>query len=458
MLAECEVKPEVFDGITERLMEFAEPYLDSFCRNEQKQHAQRYLGGLLSEVARKNAESIAYHYDEGRKGLQHFLGSSPWDERPLVSVLVRQVGEDLAEEDGVLVFDPSGFPKKGNHSVGVARQWCGRLDKVDNCQVGVYLAYASRQEYALVDVRLYLPETWAEDGERRGACGIPEELEFQTRHQLALEMLAEHGERLPHAWITGDDEMGRPIDFRRELRGLNEQYLLAVPSNTNIRDLEATPPPWSGRGGKPKAPFQRVDRWRALRSDPDWTELEVRDGEKGPLRVEVTHTRVVVRQEGRVEQTEEVLVVIRTFEADGQTKHDYYLSNASAETPRAEFARVAKAEHRVEDSLKRAKGEAGLADYEIRTWRGWHHHQALSLVATWFLTREARRGQQLTPAITVPQIRVGLAALLYQASGPITGERLSRYAQRRLVRNEMARFYHWKGSQRLAPLRVEQRR
>jgi heme-degrading monooxygenase HmoA len=210
-------------------------------------------------------------------------------------------------------------------------------------------------------------------------------------------MLQEHGHQLPHAWIAGDDEMGRPYWFRRRLDRLDEQYLLAVPSNTLVRDLEVDPPPYCGRGRKPNRPWTRVDRWAASRTTGDWTEIDVRDGAKGPLIVDVVKRRVVARTDKRQEGHEEVLVVIQYKDRDDHNvvKTDYYLSNASPATQLAEFARVAKAEHRIEECIQRAKSEAGLADYQVRNWKGWHHHQVLSLIATWFLVTEARRGKKM---------------------------------------------------------------
>ena len=299
----------------------------------------------------------------------------------------------------MLVFDPSAFPKHGSASVGVQRQWCGRLGKVESCQVGVYLAYVARADHALVDVRLYLPETWATDRSRRKRAGVPEGERFRTRHELALDMLGESGPALPHAWVAGDDEMGRSSAFRQALRDRHERYLLAVPSNTLVRDLGATPPPYTGRGRRPVVPFARVDRWVAARPADAWATADVRDGEKGPLAVQVLTARVQARTDRRRTGPEEVLVVVRAEQGDGMWKLDYYLSDAPAGTAVSEFARVAKAAHRVEECLKRAKGEAGLADYEVRTWRGWHHHRALSLIATWFLAVEARRGKKDDPRV-----------------------------------------------------------
>ena len=303
------------------------------------------------------------------------------------------MGRELGGPDGVLVLDPSAFPKKGDASVGVQRQWCGRLGKIDNCQVGVYLAYVGPSEHALVDVRLYLPKEWANSKRRRQKAGVPDSLRFRTRHELILEMLDERGPLLPHAWISGDDELGRCSWFRQELRSRDEHYLLAVPSNTAVRDLSAPEPLYAGRGRRPVVPFIRVDRWCTALPEAAWQTIEVRDGEKGPVVVQGIRKLVQARTEGRPSDLAEFLVVFRERQGDGTWKHDYLLADAPLDTPLAEFARVFKAQHRIEECLQRAKGEAGLADYQVRTWKGWHHHQTLSLLAAWFLTQETRRGK-----------------------------------------------------------------
>ncbi|MDB5308263.1 MAG: Mobile element protein [Gemmataceae bacterium] len=314
----------------------------------------------------------------------------------MVSVLAEHVGRAIGESDGVLVFDPSGFAKKGTNSVGVARQWCGRLGKVENCQVGIYLGYVSRRDHALVDFRLYLPKEWARDRKRCRKAGVPSEVRFQTRHGQALEMLDEQGPRLPHAWVSGDDEMGRSSRFRQGLRARGEHYLLAVPSNTLIRDQEAEPPADTGQGRRPRVPFGRADRWVGALPETAWTKIAVRDGEKGPLETEAMCRRVQARA-GRKVGPEEILFVTRGRRADGIFKHDYYLSFAPEGTSLAEFARVAKAEHEIEESIKRGKSQAGLADDQVRNGMGWHHHQTLSLIGAWFLSEETRRGGKKRP-------------------------------------------------------------
>ena len=395
VLAECRVSPAVFNGMMERLVNFAAPFVERLCRPEQREHARTYLQGLLSDLRRKNAEAIAYRHDEDRQGLQTFIGTAPWNHQPLLDELARQVGQELGEPDGILVFDPSAFAKKGKHSVGVARQWCGRLGKQENCQVGVFLGYVSGKEHGLVDMRLYLPKEWTKDRPRLRAAGVPrQERRFRTRHELALEMLQSKGPLLPHAWIAGDDEMGRPAWFRRKLADRGERYLLAVPSNTTIRDLEAEPPAYRGHGRRPKVPFQQLGKWCESLPANAWTRLKVRDGTKGPIEVEIVCRRVRAKIDRKV-GPEETLVVIRSLDEEQQVKTDYHLSSASAETPLVEFARVANGEHRIEECIKRGKSETGMAQYQARNWRGWHHHITLCLIAAWFLLCETRRGKKM---------------------------------------------------------------
>ncbi len=396
---DAEVSRGLLRGVMPRLEAFLKPFVAALRTVEQRTNARHYVSGLMSDLDSKDVESIAYLHDRERQGLQKFIGQSDWDHRPLLAELARQVATALGQANGVLVFDPSAFPKQGTASVGVKRQWCGRLGKIDNCQVGIYLGYVSDRDHALVDFRLYLSKEWANRKRRRNKAGVPAEIRFRTRHELMLEMLDERGPLLPHAWIAGDDELGRSSWFRQELRSRHECYLLAVPSNTLVRDLTVPDPPYSGRGPRPKVPFVRVDRWCAAVAEGAWQTIAVRDGEKGPVVTQVVRRLVQARTEGKPSEVAEFLVVFRERQGDGTWKHDYLLSCAPLATPLGEFARVFKAQHRIEETLKRAKGEAGLADYQVRRWEGWHHHQTLSLLATWFLTQETRRGKNPDPRV-----------------------------------------------------------
>ena len=261
--------------------------------------------------------------------------------------------------------------------------------------------YVSRRGHAIVNVRPYLPEEWAKDRARRDEAGVPKGVKFQTRHALALEMLDECGDRLPHGWVAGDDEMGRPGQFRRDLHAMNERYLLAVPSNTLARDQEVPPPEYSGKGRHPKVPFIRVDAWRAGRPEGSWGRVEVRDGEEGPLVVEALRRRVRARSETGGEGPDELLFITRVLQSDQTYKVNYYLSNAAADVALSELARVSKAGHRIEECFERAKGEAGLGDYQVRNWPVWHRHQGLALLAAWFLMEETRRGKNPDPRADV---------------------------------------------------------
>lgn len=403
---DAELDSKALAGAMARLGRFARSFLESLGRKENRENGLIMLKGLMSDLKRKNVESIAYRHGKDRRGLQRFVGQGAWEDAPLVEELSGQVGRKLGEADGVIIFDPSGFEKCGDRSVGTGRQWLGRFGKVDNGQVGVYLAYATRKEYALCNARLFLPEDWAEDAERRQKAGVPEDVEFKTRHQLCLEMLDQSGPHLPHQWIAGDDELGRPTWFRRELRRRGEGYVLAVPSNTSVRDLERTPA-YSGHGRPPKGPFESVCVWAERLTPEQWTSIDVRDGEKGPQVLRLATCRVLARTErGKRGSGQEELLIVTRRRAGSGWRYDYYLSNAEPDTPLAELARVVDAEHRVEDCFRRAKSEAGMADYEVRTWAGWHHHMTLSMLAAWFLTLETLRGKKIAPGA-------------YSAHGPI---------------------------------------
>jgi SRSO17 transposase len=376
------------------------PFVKIFQGQVAEQHAKTYVCGLLSNLARKNVESIAYRFGHSRLPLQAFIGWEEWDEEPLRAELRNQVKRHLGQGDGVLVFDPSGFAKSGRESVGVARQWCGRLGKVDNCQVAIYLGYVSRKGHTLVDQRLFLPKEWTKDKARLDKAGVPKASRaYRTRHQLALEMWAKNGAGLPHGWMSGDDEMGRPYGFRRRLATVGERSVLAVPSNTAMRDLETEPPEYRGQGRRPRPPWQSVEAWSHSLGEEAWRRIDVRDGRKGPLVVEAVKRRRMSRTHRRQPGEEELLVVIRYRDRAQQevVQVASSLSNATPEPPVWECARVAKAEQRIEECMQRSKSEAGWADDEVRNWTGWQQHQTLSFLATWFLVRETARGKTMDP-------------------------------------------------------------
>jgi SRSO17 transposase len=319
LLRDCIVSPDVFSPMVDRLGEFVVPYQHALEAAAGQHHVHRYLAGLLSHLNRKNAETIAALVDVERQVLQDFIGTAPWDHRPLITVLVGQVADRLSEPEGVIAGDPSSFPKRGTHSVGVKRQWCGHRGKVDNCQVGVFMGYVSGHEHALLDFRLSLPEDWARDEQRRQACHVPKEVRYRTRQEQCLEMLDAWGAQVPHGWVVGDDELGRHTRFRQQLRARGERYILGVPCTTTVRDLKAPLPAYQGRGRRPKAPWHSVTQWRQSLSPTAWTRLRVRDGEKGPVAIEMGTRRVQTRLERKRTGPDEWLVVTRRPRADDRT-------------------------------------------------------------------------------------------------------------------------------------------
>jgi SRSO17 transposase len=389
LLNDATVSPDTVRDCTDRLTDFLQRYLPKFYRTEQRENATLVIRGLLSGLERKTCEPIAIEAGLPRKPIQFFVGAGQWDDEAVMAELRLHVREELAEPEGVVVIDPSAFPKKGTESCGVARQWCGRLGKVDNCQVGVFLAYAAKAGYAPLDRQLYLPEDWANDEARRAKCHVPPEVNFQEKWRIALDLLDRSLPGLPHGWIVGDDELGRAAEFRAALRRRPERYVLDVPCNTTVRDLERRRPPRkkAGVGRKREVPFQRADVWAARQPESRWERITLRGGEKGPLVVDAMSVRVRAKQDGRI-GPEERLVVIRPV---GESRIDYALSNAGPEVPLAEVVRAQRQRHRIEEVFEAGNGEAGLDHYEVRSWVGWHHHMTLSLVALWFLCLERRR-------------------------------------------------------------------
>ena len=390
LLADATVSTEAVRDCRAHLARFLNRYLPSFYREEQRGHAAAFVRGLLSGLERKSVEPIARQAGIPRKNLQMFVGQGAWDDQAVGSEMRRHVAQELGEPAGVIVLDPSGFPKKGDDSCGVARQWCGRLGKIDNCQLGVFLAYVSSKGHAPLDRRLYLPKDWAEDPARRQACHVPEEVAYQKTWEIAADLLARSGAEVPHGWVVGDDEFGRASEFREWLRERGERYVLDVPCNTTIRDPEGDRPAKKpGRYGKRReVPFCRADTWAANLPADRWTKLTIREGTKGPLVVEAVAAPILARRDRRVGD-EERLLVIRTVGPVPEVT--YALSNAAAEVPLAELVGVRSQRHRVERVFQEAKGEVGLSHYEVRSWVGWHHHVTLSLLALWFLILERRR-------------------------------------------------------------------
>lgn len=388
-LGAVDVDPEALVPMLDDLQQFLQPYLRLCGRTQVRENADRAIRGLLSNIQRKSAERLAEFNGQPRRAMQRFIGAGPWKDAPFIDLLCSQVGEEIGEAAGVLIVDPTSFVKKGDNSVGVKRQWCGRLGKRENCQVGVFLSYASKQAQTLVDYRLYLPKEWATNKARREACYVPKDVKFCKAWQLADELIANRSATTPHKWVLGDEEFGRASEFRDRLASRDERYMLDVPSDVHLRILGQRV-----RRGRRPDPIPARDWVGTLHEKRDWKLFTIRDGTKGPLQVEVAWTKVVTNRKPRTKKgdwsREEVLLVVRTLGQQPQTK--YLLSNAdSSKITQPEMVQAACTRWRVEDCFERAKGEVGLHHYEVRSWTGWHHHMTLGLIALWFLTLQHRK-------------------------------------------------------------------
>ena len=391
-----DVDPEDLAPMLDDFQAFVQPYLRLFGRTQVRENAERAIRGMLSDIPRKSAERLAEFNGQPRRAMQRFVGAGPWKDAPFIDRLCSEVGQEIGLADGVLIVDPTSFVKKGDDSVGVKRQWCGRLGKTENCQVGVFLSYASKEGQTLVDYRLYLPEEWADDKARREACYVPKEVMFRTSWELADELITNRSASLPHSWVLGDEEFGRVGEFRDRLGARGERYMLDAPSDVHVRILGQ-----GARRGRRPDPIPARD-WVSELKDRDWAVFTIRDGTKGPIQVQAAWTKVATNKKPGTKKgdwsREEVLLVVRTLGQQPQTK--YLLTNADSKTvPLPVMVQAACTRWRIEDCFERAKGEVGLHHYEVRSWTGWHHHMTLGLIGLWFLTLQHRKLRKRFPPL-----------------------------------------------------------
>jgi len=384
---------------------FLKRYAPLFGRDEAQEHAHRFVQGLLLGGDRRSAENIAESI-EGCvvRSVQKFLGQSPWSDDRLVEQLQGHVAEDLGEPDAALNVDETGFPKKGTKSVGVKRQYAGCLGRTDNCQIGVFVNYRSTKGHTLIDRRLFLPEEWAADMERRAEAGVPEAVVFRTKPQLALEMVQQALERkVPFTWVTGDSVYGDSPAFVQGVRGLGKWYVVDSSSDARVWLTEPVVIPAGTKGARGRATKrprvatkpERVDAVIAGLPTTAWTRIVVAEGSQGPRLFEYASVWVWFSEEGLPSGRERLLV---RRSVGQQVEVKCHRSNAPDEIPLMKLAQVRGCHWSVEQSFQAAKGECGLDEYETRGWVGWHHHTALSLLALWFLGRQkCRLGEKRAP-------------------------------------------------------------
>jgi SRSO17 transposase len=366
--------------------------------------AEAYLRGLLLDAdGNKNAETIALNAYDGDTSqvrmTQYFLGQAPWAYLPLRAELVCWVDEAFGDAEGVLIVDESGVAKCGDKSVGVARQYCGATGKIDNCQMGVFLAYASKHGHTLLDTRLYLPQDeWAKDSVRRQAAGVPAEVVFRTKPELAAELVLGPGRAIRHGWVTFDEGYGKDPGFLSRLEEAGERYLGEVPKTVRVwLRRPVVEEPGRGPSGRlrqkarvraDQPASQTVEQIAAALPARAWQRLSFREGTKGTQRAEFARLRVIGERDD-LPGPELWLVVERSL--DQQAKIKYYLSNAAVQVSLLTLVQVGHGRWPVEDCFLQAKQEVGLDAYEVRGWLGWHHHMTLVMLALWFLKLETQR-------------------------------------------------------------------
>jgi SRSO17 transposase len=391
------IVPSDVEGFTEELWEFQSAFHDCFARSEPRTYFFDYMVGQLSQLERKSIEPMALHVEGGTvRGLQRFISNVRWDEEQMRWNYHQLVAEEMGEPDGVLMFDETGFVKKGQNSVGVARQYCGTLGKVENCQVGVFAGYASRHGYALVDKRLFLPEAWFTDAyaARRARCQVPTEITFQSKPQLAAAMLQAiaHEGLLPFKYLVADCLYGNSPDFLDAVEAcVGVTAFVAIPAETRCwlqRPLTTdTTYTYKGeiRSKRVVAPENSpctVAAFAARLPASSWYQRTVSEGSKGPIAYTFARQRVTLCKEGLPERTV-WLVIKRTLGAE--PTYAYYISNAPVSTPLRTFVWLSGLRWAVEQCFEEGKTELGMAHYEVRRYPGWHHHMLTTMLAHFFL-------------------------------------------------------------------------
>jgi SRSO17 transposase len=393
---------ESLNGLKERIG-------SRFARSEPRERAIAHMRGLMSEIPRKNGWQLAEQAGEMTPdGMQRLLNAATWDEEGVRDDLRDYVVEELGTPDAILVVDETGFLKKGKHSVGVKRQYSGTAGRVENCQIGVFLGYASQKGHALIDRELYLPQEWASDMTRRQEARVPESIEFNTKPELARQMLERAFDSdIPCNWVTGDSIYGGDRRLRLWLEEQNRWFVLGISKDE---------PLWSGYEQK------RADEWITHLSAEAWQRLSCGDGAKGPRIYD--WVLLALPRWGQDADILHALLVRRSLE-DGELT--YFVVFAPADTSLPTLVRVAGQRWTIEECFEVGKDEVGLDEYEVRHWTAWYRHITLSMLALAFLTvtrsRPSRRSVQKNASenllpLTVSEVRRLLVNLIWRVGRP----------------------------------------
>ena len=363
-----------------------------------------------------------YVVDADDQSLQYMLTEASWDDRAVMAQVARDVDRVLGGSDeSCLLIDETSFAKKGKYSVGVARQWCGRMGKIDNCQVGVFAALGRGHRSSIVDYRLYLPESWADDEKRCKKAGIPQaERIFKTKSEQALEMVVRQRQQgIRFSWVGADGGYGKEPAFLRGLDDLQETFVVDVHKDQRVylEDpkpvIESKEPASRGRKRTrytSQSRAIRVDQWAAEQPTEAWKSHTLRDATQGELRVQILHQRIWLWDHKESQARHWHLIVRR--ELGSPTTLKYTLSNASETTMPHQLAKMQGQRFWIEQSFRDGKSEAGMADYQARKWSAWHHHMALVSMAMLFMLEQREKHQDDYPLLSCNDIEQLLRAFL----------------------------------------------
>lgn len=436
-----------------------------FGRKEAQEHSLLYLKGLLSDQGRKSVEPIALRFARRRDGgpatqnevvaVQGFITASPWEAHDVFAEIQAVFAEELVPTTSqgsigtVGVIDESGFVKAGRESCGVAVQWCGRLGKTANCQVGVFLTGVTPGGTSLFDAQLFLPQEWIGDRHRRRKTRVPSSLRFQTKPQIAAEMIrrTRAAGKVRLDWVVADELYGDSGELLDALEAMDQRYLMEVKKNTLVWTVDPATLPGATPGPKRRKKLGSY-RYREVQSVADiaaalppesWRMLKLREGAKGPLVCEFAALRVWAMRHNRPGPP--IWLLIRRSLAKTPEVW-YYVSNASAETPWQEMALVSGGRWYVEEFFEDGKMHLGMADYETRSWTSWHHHMALVALAHLYVTLTKRDMKRAAPELTLDMALRLLRSAFARAK--LTEEEAIDLVEYHLQRNHTARESHRK--------------
>ena len=394
------------EHLVEELRAYHAIYSPLFQRREQREAAHTYLQGLLAPLPRKSIEPMVLAVDgvapTAVRAIQACISEGMWDDGRLVQQHWKEVERDLGADDGVLMVDGSDFPKQGVHSVGVKRQYCGELGKRANCQAGVFVGYVSSQGYAMLDRRLYVPAEWLTDDaytERRRQCGLPADLTFKTKPELAQEMLAAvvQSHALRCQWVVADEAFGGNPALLDGVAGLGLWYFTEVAHTTRVWAERPAlhMPPWRGRGRRPQRArlveggpqAQTVLGMASALPAEAWRRRTIKEGSQGPMVADFAALRVVAVRDAL--PGPDVWLVLRRHIETQELKT--YLCNAPIDTPLETHVRMSGMRWPIETCFEDGKQLLGMGDYEVRSWTGWHHHMTLVILAHFFVVRMSLR-------------------------------------------------------------------